>query len=63
MCHSERCLQPIILNYRAASVGVAHRADICHSKSVTRMGTTQVLEGQKEDDYYRVLLFFLFIKP
>lgn len=35
MCHSKCCLQPIILDNRAASVRVTHCANISHAQSVT----------------------------
>lgn len=48
MCHGKRCLQPVILNNGAASVRIAHCADVRHAEGVTRVGATQVLRGQAE---------------
>lgn len=36
--------EAVVFDYRAAPLGVAHGADIGHSKSVTGGGSTQVLD-------------------
>lgn len=36
--------QAVVFDHRAAPLGVAHGANICHAKSVTGGGSTQVLD-------------------
>lgn len=42
--------KPIVLNDRAASLGVTHGAHIGHAQGVTGGGSTQVLPGGGEAD-------------
>lgn len=48
MCHSKCCLQAVILDDGAASVRVAHGANIGHAQGVTGVGATQILKKQSE---------------
>lgn len=43
MSHCESCLQSIIFNNGAASVRVAHSANICHPQGVAGVSAAQIL--------------------
>lgn len=47
MSSSEGWREPIVFNHRAAPFGVTHGADVCHAKSVTGWGSTQILAKRK----------------
>lgn len=52
--HCKSCLQSIVLNNGAASVRVAHGANICHPQGVTGVGTAQILTKQVQHINERV---------
>lgn len=49
--------EAVVFDHRAAPLGVAHGANICHAESVTSGSSTQVLDTQKSI----YLLYFVFI--
>lgn len=50
MCSCEGSLQPIVLNNRAASLGIAHCPDVSHTQRVTAIMSADVLQHKKHTE-------------
>ena len=48
MGNGERCLQAIVLDDEAASLGITHGAYVCHAHRLTALVSTDVLRHKQE---------------
>lgn len=51
MCSCERSLQTVVLDNRAASLGIAHCPDISNTQCVTALLSTDVLPRKENTDH------------